>query len=54
MEHVCGNPLLSKEDDRHLQLQIVEVALKALQTPVQRPTLFDPNEMTPAKEAVHA
>jgi betaine reductase len=54
VEHVCGNPLLSPEDDLQLQLSIVRTALQALQTPVDRPTLFDPDDRTQVKEAVHA
>ncbi len=54
VEHVCGNPLLGREDDLRLQLHIVQTALKALQTPVDGPTLFEPGEMTEAREAVHA
>ena len=54
VEHVCGNPLLSPEDDLRLQLHIVKTALRALQTPVEGPTLFEPGEMTGAREVVHA
>ena len=54
VEHVCGNPLLSPEDDLQLQLHIVGTALRALQTPVDGPTVFEPGEMTEVKEAVHA
>ncbi len=54
VEHVCGNPLLSAEDDRKLQRRIVEKALLALQTPVERPTLFELDKSTPAMEATHA
>lgn len=54
VEHVCGNPLLSPEDDLQLQLHIVRTALRALQTPVDGPTVFEPGEMTEVKEAVHA
>ncbi len=54
VEHVCGNPLLSKEDDRKLQRRIVETALRALQTPVDRPTLFEPDKAMPERQAVHA
>lgn len=54
VEHVCGDPGLSEEMDHHLTLRIVRTALKALQTPVNGPTLFEPSETTPAKEAVHA
>jgi len=42
VEHVCGDPGLSTEADRALRRQIVGTALKALQTPVEGPTLFDP------------
>lgn len=42
VEHVCGDPNLSTEADRELRRQIVGTALKALQTPVEGPTLFDP------------
>ena len=54
VEHVCGNPLLSKEDDRRLQRRIVETALSALQTAVERPTLFEPDKATSEREAVNA
>ena len=54
VEHVCGNPLLSSEDDFTLQLHIVQTALRALQTPVDGPTLFEPGEMSEAREVVHA
>jgi glycine/betaine/sarcosine/D-proline reductase family selenoprotein B len=47
IEHVCGNPGLSPEKDAALGLQIVRVALRAVQTEVSSPTLFDPaKEMT--------
>ncbi len=42
IEHVCGNPELGVEKDRAYGLQIVRTALRALQTEVSRPTLFDP------------
>ena len=48
IEHVCGDPELGPEKDFTYGLQIVETALKALQTPVEGPTLFEP------REAVHA
>ena len=54
VEHVCGNPLLSREDDRKLQRRIVEKALAALQTPVERPTLFELDKSIPEMEATHA
>ncbi len=54
VEHVCGNPLLSHDDDRRLQRRIVEAALKALQTAVDGPTQFEPEEMAREKEAASA
>ena len=54
VEHVCGNPLLSKEDDRRLQRRIVETALTALQTAVEQPTLFEPDKPTSVREVVNA
>lgn len=43
IEHVCGNPRLSPEKDRELGMRIIMTALKALQTDVKGPTLFDPD-----------
>ena len=42
IDHVCGNPELGPEKDRAYGLQIVRTALRALQTEVTGPTLFDP------------
>lgn len=42
IEHVCGDPELGPEKDRAYGLQIVRTALRALETPVTAPTLFDP------------
>jgi glycine/betaine/sarcosine/D-proline reductase family selenoprotein B len=42
VEHLCGDPSLSKERDRELMLSIAKSALRAIQTEVTRPTLFDP------------
>ena len=39
IEHVCGDPTLPPEADRALRRRIVEQALKALSTAVERPTL---------------
>lgn len=44
IEHVCGNPNLTPEKDRLFGMRIVNTALKALQTSVAGPTLFDPAE----------
>ncbi len=54
IEHVCGNPELGPEKDRAYGLQIVRTALRALQTPVDRPTLFDPLKDTVPSEVDHA
>lgn len=43
IEHVCGNPALGREKDRAYGRQIVRTALRALQTSVDRPTLFEPD-----------
>ena len=47
IEHVCGDPELGPEKDFTYGLQIVQTALKALQSPVQGPTLFEPGEAGP-------
>ncbi len=54
IEHVCGDPELGPEKDFAYGLQIVETALKALETPVSGPTLFVPGEASLSKEPVHA
>jgi hypothetical protein len=53
VEHVCGDPGLSEEKDHELMTRIVMTGLRALQTAVTKPTLFEPTDM-PTKEAVHA
>ena len=52
VEHLCGDPSLSREQDRVLMLRICRTALAALQTSVEDPTLFDP--ASTSAEAVHA
>ena len=42
IEHVCGDPSLSEDEDRQLSRAIVMTALRALQTPIDGPTLFEP------------
>ena len=42
IEHVCGDPALSPEEDHALGRRIVLTALRALETRVDGPTLFDP------------
>ncbi len=54
IEHVCGNPELGPEKDHAYGLQIIRTALSALQTPVTRPTLFDPLKGEPMIEVRHA
>jgi glycine/betaine/sarcosine/D-proline reductase family selenoprotein B len=51
IEHVCGDPSLSPEEDRQLGRAIVATALRALQTTVDGPTLFEPRL---AEETRHA
>ncbi len=53
IEHVCGNPELGPEKDHAYGLQIVRTALRALQTPVERPTLFDPLKDEVSNEVRH-
>ena len=40
--HPCGDPNLPKELDARLRKQIIETALKALETKVAGPTVFSP------------
>ena len=42
IEHLCGDPTLSPEEDARLMARLVETALSALRTNVEGPTLFDP------------
>ena len=44
VEHVCGDPTLSEEGDREVTRRIVQTALRALQTDVTGPTIFEPSE----------
>ena len=53
VEHVCGDPGLSDAADLALRRRIVETALRALETPVDGPTRFDPDQ-SERKEAVSA
>jgi glycine reductase complex component B subunit gamma len=43
IEHVCGNPALGPARDRLYGRRIVDAALRAIQTPVSEPTLFEPD-----------
>lgn len=44
IQHICGDPRLTKEEDEALSIRIVMAALKAAQTQVTEPTLFEPSE----------
>jgi hypothetical protein len=52
VEHLCGDPNLSEERDRKLMYSIAETSLKAMETLVDSPTVFDPSDRH-AEEAVH-
>ena len=39
--HPLGNPSLSMEDEKALRRKLTEVALKALETPVEDQTVFE-------------
>lgn len=55
IEHVCGDPSLGEQKDFEYGLRITRTALRALETAVDKPTLFDPADMPPAvREVVHA
>ncbi|MCI0438906.1 MAG: hypothetical protein L0177_07205 [Chloroflexi bacterium] len=53
VQHPCGDPNLPERADRELMMRIVRTALRAIQTPVTGPTLFEPSE-TPSQEPVYA
>jgi glycine reductase complex component B subunit gamma len=40
--HPCGDPNLSKELDARLRREIIQTALRALESEVKGPTLFSP------------
>lgn len=40
IEHTLGDPTLARERDAELRKELVLKALKALETPVEAPTLF--------------
>ena len=40
--HPCGDPNLSKELDARLRREIIQTALKALESEVKGPTVFSP------------
>ena len=45
IEHVCGDPSLGEAKDFEYGLRITRTALKALETTVDVPTLFDPAKL---------
>ena len=49
VQHPCGDPNLPEQADRALGLKLVQTAMRALETPVTGPTMFEPSE--PVKEA---
>ncbi len=53
VEHVCGDPRLTRELDREATTRIVRTALRAVQTAVEGPTIFEPQESA-EKEASRA
>ncbi len=53
VEHVCGNPNLSDQADRELMMRIVYTAIRALQTQVEGPTVFELADQA-ATEVAHA
>jgi hypothetical protein len=54
IEHVCGNPELEPDKDYEYGLRITRTALRAVHTPVDGPTLFDPEETAASPEPAHA
>jgi betaine reductase len=45
IQHPCGHPSLSPEQDLALRRRIVETALEALTRPVEGPTVFRPERL---------
>jgi hypothetical protein len=42
--HPCGNPTLPPDRDQEMRKRVILTALKALQTPVEKSTIFtDPS-----------
>ena len=52
IEHVCGDPTLSEDGDRDLNMRIVKTALHSLTTDVDGPTIFEP-EAAGDRELAH-
>ena len=53
IEHVCGDPSLGEQKDFEYGVRITRAALKALETAVDKPTLFDPADIV-VRGRVHA
>ena len=53
VQHPCGDPNLPPEADAEVMMGIVRAALRAVQTKVETPTLFEASD-APSQEAVHA
>ncbi len=54
IEHVCGDPALGADKDHAYGLRIVRTAIRALQTAVTGPTVFDPAGPEPVSEVAGA
>ncbi len=39
--HPCGNPALKADDEHTWRVELIRAAVRALATPVTRPTLFE-------------
>lgn len=50
---MVGDPSLSQEKDDEIAMRIVLTGLRAIQTPVSGPTLFEPSE-TPLRKKTRA
>ena len=54
IEHVCGDPKLGPDEDRAYRARIVRTALRAIETRVDGPTLFDPDDPMLGEEEADA
>ena len=54
IEHVCGDPDLGSEKDAAYGMMIVGTALRALESDVPGPTLFDPVQTSSVLGVSHA
>ena len=53
IEHVCGDPELGEEKDFAYGMEIIRTALRALETPVTGPTLFEPGQPSAEREVAN-